>query len=77
MPQSWNQTIEGKREEHLGLYWIYPRTTELGGYYTELLKCCDVLVDGPFILSERDLSLTFKGSRNQRNIQLNKVKELA
>ncbi|MFD2671270.1 anaerobic ribonucleoside-triphosphate reductase activating protein [Marinicrinis sediminis] len=32
----------------------------------ELLASCDVLVDGPFILSERDLTLSFRGSRNQR-----------
>lgn len=32
----------------------------------KLLKECDVLVDGPFILAERDISLPFRGSRNQR-----------
>lgn len=32
----------------------------------ELLKMLDVLVDGPFILSQRDLSLQFRGSKNQR-----------
>lgn len=32
----------------------------------ELLGMLDVLVDGPFTLSERDLSLPFRGSRNQR-----------
>lgn len=31
----------------------------------ELLKRIDVLVDGPFIESERDLTLKFRGSRNQ------------
>lgn len=31
----------------------------------ELLACCDVLVDGRFELSQRDLSLSFRGSRNQ------------
>jgi len=39
-------------------------------YKPELLEICDVLVDGRFVLEERDLSLTFKGSRNQRIIQL-------
>ncbi|GAA5415798.1 anaerobic ribonucleoside-triphosphate reductase-activating protein [Paraliobacillus ryukyuensis] len=39
-------------------------------YQRELLGYCDVLVDGPFILAERDLSLTFRGSRNQRVIDL-------
>ena len=35
-----------------------------------LLELCDVLVDSPFILSERDLSLPFRGSRNQRIIDV-------
>lgn len=37
----------------------------------KLLRYCDVLVDGPFILKERDLSLRFRGSKNQRIIHLN------
>ena len=36
----------------------------------ELLAYIDVLVDGPFILAERDLSLRFRGSRNQRLIDV-------
>lgn len=36
----------------------------------ELLKEVDVLVDGPFILAERSLSLNWKGSRNQRVIDV-------
>ena len=35
-----------------------------------LLELCDVLVDGPFILSEKDLTLPFRGSRNQRIIDV-------
>ncbi len=35
-----------------------------------LLRQCDVLVDGPFIEAERDLSLHFRGSRNQRLIDV-------
>ena len=35
-----------------------------------ILELCDVLVDGPFILSEKDLTLTFRGSRNQRIIDV-------
>jgi len=36
----------------------------------DLLHLCDILIDGPFILAERDLSLQFRGSRNQRIIDL-------
>ena len=32
----------------------------------EMLARCDTLVDGPFLLAERDLTLRFRGSRNQR-----------
>jgi len=39
-------------------------------YKKELLSYCDVLVDGRFILEERDLSLLFRGSRNQEIIYL-------
>lgn len=37
-----------------------------------LLKECDVLVDGPFILAQRDVSLAFRGSTNQRVIDVQK-----
>ncbi len=36
----------------------------------ELLSLIDVLVDGKFILAEKDISLRFRGSRNQRLIDL-------
>lgn len=35
-----------------------------------MLECIDILVDGPFILAERDISLQFRGSRNQRILNL-------
>ena len=36
----------------------------------ELLQACDVLVDGPFLLAQRTLEARFRGSRNQRLIQI-------
>lgn len=39
--------------------------------FKELLDHCDVLVDGPFILEKKDLTLAFRGSSNQRIINLN------
>lgn len=51
------QTFEGLKENNETL---------------ELLKSCDVLVDGPFILSLRDVSLPFRGSSNQRIIDVQK-----
>ena len=43
--------------------------------YLDFLKKVDVLVDGRFILEERDLSLLFRGSRNQRLIDIPKTLE--
>ena len=31
-----------------------------------LLRCLDVLVDGPFILEKKNIALPFRGSSNQR-----------
>ena len=36
----------------------------------EFLKSLDALIDGPFILKQRDLSLRFRGSKNQRLLRL-------
>lgn len=36
----------------------------------ELLKLCDVLVDGPFVNELKDLRLKFRGSSNQRIIKI-------
>lgn len=35
-----------------------------------LLEEVDVLIDGPFLLAERTLSLRFRGSKNQRAIDV-------
>lgn len=40
-----------------------------------LLAETDVLVDGPFILAERSLELEYRGSRNQRLIDLKRTRE--
>ena len=61
--------------------WVYTGFTweelmklnEKNPIYLEFLKEIDVLVDGRFILEERDLSLLFRGSRNQRLIDVQKT----
>lgn len=41
-------------------------------YYNELLSVTDYLIDGQFVLAERDILLKFKGSSNQRIINVKK-----
>ena len=36
----------------------------------QLLSLLDVLIDGPFVLEEKDLTLPFRGSKNQRYIEM-------
>lgn len=38
----------------------------------ELLKNIDILIDGPFLLEQRSLEISFRGSRNQRIIDVAK-----
>jgi anaerobic ribonucleoside-triphosphate reductase activating protein len=55
--------------------WVYT-----GYYFNELNdkqlsilnNLCDVVIDGPFILSERDITLPYRGSKNQNIIKLRK-----
>lgn len=42
--------------------------------FKELLDNTDLLVDGPFILEKKDLLLKFRGSSNQRIIDLNRTR---
>lgn len=41
----------------------------------EFLSLCDVLVDGPFIEAQKNLMLSFRGSENQRIIDLKQTAE--
>jgi anaerobic ribonucleoside-triphosphate reductase activating protein len=50
--------------------YTYESLQEIGGEKWEFLKSLDALIDGPFILAERDLTLKFRGSRNQRLLHL-------
>ncbi len=64
-------------EKDVWAYTGYMLDTDLqpGGrifteYTRELLSYVDVLVDGPFVEEEKSLMLKFKGSRNQRVIDM-------
>jgi anaerobic ribonucleoside-triphosphate reductase activating protein len=41
----------------------------------ELLDLTDYLIDGRYIQEQRDLTLQFRGSRNQRIIDMNATRE--
>ena len=40
-----------------------------------LLAQVDLLIDGPFVLAQRNLELRFRGSENQRLIDMRKTRE--
>lgn len=41
----------------------------------DIVQMCDVIVDGPYVEEERDISLLWRGSRNQRLIDVKKTME--
>lgn len=51
--------------------WMYTGHVWENIYQLPMMKNIDVLVDGPFVLEERDVSLKWKGSPNQRVINVN------
>ena len=63
--------------------WVYTgftyeevlKLSEKNPTYMDFLKKIDVLVDGRFILEQRDLNLLFRGSKNQRLIDMPKTLE--
>mgnify|MGYP002508601961 CR=1 FL=1 len=62
---------------HLMAYTGYTFEQLLNGFeshpeWKELLENTDILVDGPFILSQRSLMLHFRGSKNQRILDVQK-----
>lgn len=81
-PEACNIIAEHCKKKGLNI-WLYTGFTyeelmlmaKRKPIYLELLKKIDVLVDGRFIMAERDLSLLFRGSRNQRLIDMPKTLE--
>lgn len=44
--------------------------SRIGKYFPMILQYCDVVVDGPYIEEQRDITLPFRGSKNQRLIDV-------
>lgn len=64
-----------KRNKNIWIYTGYTIEKLLEKYPNlkeDLFPYVDVIVDGPFVLKERDLLLDFKGSKNQRLIDVSK-----
>ena len=58
--------------------WIYTGYTYEELYYKDIsriLLYIDILVDGPYIDDQRDITLKFRGSKNQRLIDVKKTLE--
>lgn len=74
-PRACKEIADWCREEMGWNIWsfsgfTYEQIMEMGEDAVAFLKTLDALIDGPFILSERDLTLKFRGSRNQRLLHL-------
>ena len=50
--------------------FTYEQIKKAGGAQWEFLKSLDALIDGPFIIGLKDLSLRYRGSKNQRLLHL-------
>lgn len=55
--------------------WVYTGFLYEDMADARIMKSVDVLVDGPFIQSQKDLTLSFRGSKNQRIIDVQKTRE--
>jgi anaerobic ribonucleoside-triphosphate reductase activating protein len=45
-------------------------------YISEILSLVNILVDGPYIKEEKSLGLRFRGSKNQRIIDMDKTRDM-
>ena len=54
--------------------YVWDKLPRLEGVTEELLSYFEVLVDGPFIAEKKNLSLRFRGSENQRLIDIPKTR---
>ena len=73
---------EIKKREKLDIVafsgYTYEELKEMGKEHAavrQLLEYTDLLIDGPFVKEEKDLTLSFRGSRNQQILDMKKTRE--
>ena len=67
-----------EHNKHLMIYtgFLYEKLLEMQDENVQkLLELTDILVDGPFVLEQRNLTLPYRGSENQRVIDLQKTRQ--
>ena len=81
-PEALHRLAEGIKKRGLDLVtftgYTYERLLEMAEEreaIARLLDDTDLLIDGPFIKAEKDLTLQFRGSRNQRVIDMNATRK--
>ena len=69
-------------EKNIWIYtgFVYDRDLVPGGrkytdYTDQILDQTDILIDGPFVLEEKDIRLKFRGSRNQRILDMKQTRK--
>ena len=76
-PRGTRELIQRVKRELGYNVWCFTGYTweEIVGYpvLLDTVRELDVLVDGPFVAAERDISLRFRGSRNQRLIDVQRT----
>ena len=81
-PEACNEIAKYVKEKGMNL-WVYTgftfeelmKLSKTKPIYKEFIERIDVLVDGRFIESKKNLSLLFRGSSNQRLIDIKKTLE--
>ena len=53
----------------MGCYFFLQNDVN-NAYRKAVVEMCDVVVDGPYIEEQRDITLKFRGSKNQRLIDV-------
>ena len=67
-----NLAMEIKEKFPTKTIWIYTGDIWENILYYPILQYIDVLIDGEFIIEEKDVNLLWKGSKNQRVIDVKK-----